>query len=377
MSTPFRRDILKEIADACHREGVRLGWYYSIMDWHHPDYLPRRDWEARPAAGADVERYVRYMKAQLEELLTNYGPIDILWFDGQWEGTWTAERGRDLYTFVRSLRPGIIINNRVGKDGAGSDTDRRRDAAGDFGTPEQTIPPTGLPGVDWETCMTMNDNWGYNRADKNFKPTRELIRSLVDIASKGGNFLLNVGPMADGRFPPESIVRLEGIGRWMQANGESIYGAAASPFEAVPWGRVTRKALGASNTRLFLHVFDWPRDGRVVVTGLLNGVRQAYLLSDPIRMRPPVAGRAGQPQMALWGGTQVRRLLTLRRGDSLIIEAPAEPPDPVDSVIALDINGSPKVARSPVIPGPGVVRPRPASSAALRSPDSRHHSGTR
>ena len=355
MSTPFKRDIMKELADACHREGMRLGWYYSIMDWHHPDYLPRRDWEARPTAGAEFERYVRYMKAQLEELLTNYGKIDVLWFDGQWEGTWTNERGRDLYNYVRSLKPDIIINNRVGRAGGDFGLNRDLGAIGDFGTPEQAIPPTGLPGVDWETCMTMNNNWGYNQADKNFKSTGELIRKLADIASKGGNYLLNVGPMADGRFPPESIERLEGIGRWTQANGESIYGTAASPLEALPWGRVTRKALGPSGTRLFLHVFEWPRDGRLVVPGLLNGARQAYLLSDPIRRSPAVSGGAGRAQPALLGGAGIRRLLTLRAGDALVIEVPAAPPNPVDSVIVLDINGSPDVVHAPVISAPAPI----------------------
>ncbi len=230
MATPFRRDIIKELVQACRRQGVRIGFYHSIMDWHHPDYLPRRDWERdRPAAGADFERYVVYMKAQLKELLTSYGPIDILWFDGQWESTWTASHGRDLYAYVRSLQPNIVINNRVGGK------------SGDFGTPEQEIPATGVPGLDWETCMTMNHNWGYNLADKDFKPASVLVRNLVDIASKGGNFLLNVGPGADGRFPAESIDRLAAIGEWTSRYGASIYGTQASPFASLPWGRCTEE----------------------------------------------------------------------------------------------------------------------------------------
>ena len=203
MSTPYGRDVIAQLAAACAREGLRLGLYYSIMDWHPPDYLPRRDWEeaARPPAAADFERYVAFMKGQLRELLTHYGPIGVLWFDGQWEGTWTNERGRDLYAFVRSLQPTIIVNNRVGRAGGDFGLNRDQGQVGDFGTPEQEIPATGLPGVDWETCMTMNRNWGYNRADKAFKSETDLILKLVDIASKGGNFLLNVGPTADGEFP--------------------------------------------------------------------------------------------------------------------------------------------------------------------------------
>ncbi len=152
MATPFRRDILKELAKACRRAGIRLCFYHSIMDWHHPDYLPRRPWEVqdRPAAGADFERYVAYMKAQLRELLTGYGDVGVLWFDGEWENTWTEARGRDLYDYVRSLQPRIIVNNRVGASRSGMEGfSANKASAGDFGTPEQTIPATGVPGLDW------------------------------------------------------------------------------------------------------------------------------------------------------------------------------------------------------------------------------------
>ncbi len=321
MATPFRRDIIRELVQACRRQGMRIGFYHSIMDWHHPDYLPRRDWEKdRPAAGADFERYVVYMKAQLKELLTRYGPIDILWFDGQWESTWTASHGRDLYAYVRSLQPSIVINNRVGG---------RR---GDFGTPEQEIPATGQPGLDWETCMTMNRNWGYNRADKDFKPASVLVRNLVDIASKGGNFLLNVGPDAEGRFPAESVERLAAIGRWTTRYGASVYGTEASPFASLPWGRCTKKSMAGNVTRLYLHVFDWPADGKLTVPGLLNRPRRAFLLGEP-----------GE-----------RALGVERRADGVIVRLPATPPDPIDSVFVLDIDGRPNVVTDtpPAAAGP-------------------------
>src|SRR5580765_4734391 len=157
MSTPFHRDVMKELAAACKKEGIQLCFYHSIMDWHHPDYLPRRDWEKdRPATGANFDSYVSYMKNELKELLTNYGKIGVLWFDGQWENTWTNERGKDLYEYVRSLQPSIMINNRVdvGREGIGQ---TKAGFAGDFGTPEQEIPATGIPGADWESCMTMNN----------------------------------------------------------------------------------------------------------------------------------------------------------------------------------------------------------------------------
>jgi alpha-L-fucosidase len=313
MATPYRRDIIKALVDACRRQGIRVGFYHSIMDWHHPDYLPRRDWEKdRPATGADFERYVVYMKAQLRELLTNYGPIDILWFDGQWESTWTASHGRDLYAYVRSLQPNIVINNRVGGK------------SGDFGTPEQEIPATGQPGLDWETCMTMNGNWGYNRADRDFKSTQTLVRNLVDIASKGGNFLLNVGPTAEGEFPAESVERLTEIGDFMRVAGESIHGTSASPFPVLPWGRCTQRRLDAVTTRLYLHVWERPADGVLVVPGLLN---------DVIRARPLATIDSPFDLQVERHGDDVRIGLGLVSGPG---------PGPHD-VIALDIAGGPRV----------------------------------
>jgi alpha-L-fucosidase len=332
MATPYGRDILKQLAAACQREGIRLCFYYSIMDWHHPDYVPRRDWEQarRPAAGAEFERYVRYMKAQLKELLTGYGPIGVLWFDGQWEGTWTKTRGDDLYSYVRALQPSIIINNRVGREGGDFGLNRDKGLAGDFGTPEQEIPATGVPGLDWETCMTMNRNWGYNRADKDFKTIDVLIRNLVDIASKGGNFLLNVGPTAEGEFPPESVDRLKGIGDWMRVHGPSIHGTSASPFPSLPWGRVTERRLDASTTRLYLHVFDRPADRVLIVPGLLNDVKAARWMGD----------------------ASARALAVERRGDDLRIalgDTPAGTASAPDVVVELDIAGEPDVTIPPSI----------------------------
>jgi alpha-L-fucosidase len=329
MATPFKRDILKELAEACRKEGIKLCFYHSIMDWHHPDYLPRRPWEvkARPETGANYDRYVAYMKAQLKELLTQYGDIGVLWFDGEWEATWTEARGRDLYDYVRSLQPKIIINNRVGASRSGMEgLSADKNSAGDFGTPEQTIPATGLPGLDWETCMTMNENWGFNKNDQTWKSARDLIRKLVDIASKGGNFLLNVGPTSEGLFPQPSVDRLAAIGRWMKRNGESIHGSQASPFKSLAWGRATQKAAG-SGSKIYLHVFDWPQAGALTVPGLLSDPKRVYLLSDPVK----------------------KPLSWSRVEDSVVVKIPPSAPDTDDSVIVLELSGRPDVSDPPTI----------------------------
>ena len=328
MSTPFKRDILKELAEACHKQGIKICWYHSIMDWHHPDYLPRREWEKdRPSVNADFARYIQYMKNQLKELLTNYGEIGVLWFDGEWESTWNRDYGQDLYKYVRELQPNIIVNNRVGAGRAGMEGFTKGDEyAGDFGTPEQQIPATGLPGVDWETCMTMNNHWGYNKHDHNWKSTEDLLHKLTDIASKGGNFLLNVGPTAEGLIPQPSIDRLKAMGRWMKINGESIYGTKASSFKSLKWGRCTQKAI-EGGTRLYLHVFDWPENGKLVVPGIYNQAKRAYLLSDA-----------------------EKKLLNVgRKEDAIVVTVPETAPDTINSVLVLDIIGKPDVNNPPEI----------------------------
>ena len=328
MTTPFKRDPMKELAAACKKYGLKFCFYYSIMDWHHPDYLPRRGWEKdRPVENADYNRYISYMKAELKELLTQYGDIGVLWFDGEWESTWNQSRGLDLYNYVRSLAPSILINNRVGAGRLDMEGLTREGMfGGDFGTPEQQIPPTGLPGTDWETCMTMNDHWGYNSHDKNFKSSKELIRMLTDIASKGGNYLLNVGPTSIGTLPSESIERLKDIGRWMDLNSESIYGTLSSPLSSTPWGRCTMKTT-RSGFRLYLHVFDWPSNGLLKMEGCLNKLNKAFILSD--KKHPKL--KASQHEAVT------------------TIILPKTAPDSLNTVIVLDFKGDPDFANPPEI----------------------------
>jgi len=262
-ATPFKRDPLKELADACEKEGITLCFYHSIMDWHHPDYLPRRKWETgvRDAGAANLNHYIDYMKGQLTELLTHYGRIGIIWFDGGWEHNEQELRSAEVNAMIRKLQPDIIINDR-------------NKLKEDYDTPEQFIPAEALAeGRLWETCMTMNDTWGYARNDQNWKSSEVIIRDLIDIAHKGGNFLLNVGPTDRGVIPQASVERLANVGRWMDANGESIYGTTKSPWKTMDFdGRCTVK-----DNCLYLHVFNWPSYG-IHLKGLRTPIKSAYLL---------------------------------------------------------------------------------------------------
>jgi alpha-L-fucosidase len=226
--SPFGRDILRELKDAADAAGIQLGFYHSIMDWHHPDaqgpHYPTYNTseKSNPAFPRYVEEYLR---PQVTELVTGYDPA-VLWFDGEWIPEWTHEMGLEMYNYVRSLKPDILVNNRVDKGRQGMQGMNRTDMryAGDFGTPEQEI-LQGTSTLDWEACMTMNDSWGYKAADDAWKPAENLIHNLVDIAAKGGNYLLNVGPTAEGLIPQPSVQRLAEIGAWMRVNGEAIYGS--------------------------------------------------------------------------------------------------------------------------------------------------------
>jgi len=310
-ATPFGHDPLKELADACHRNGIRLGFYYSqAQDWHEPGGAfhgiedGHKHWDPTLPREPMMNYIENKAVPQVKEILENYGGLDILWWDTPYG---MAEESAQKLQDIVNQYPSLITNNRLYKPWPG-----------DFGTPEQQVPPTGLD-TDWEVCMTMNNTWGYKSYDQDWKSAKTLIRMLTDIASKGGNLLLNVGPTAEGLFPDSSIVRLNQIGMWLKKNGQSIYGTTASPFFKLPWGRCTKR-VDENGTTLYLHVFDWPNDQLLRVPGLRSRVSDVYLLSND-----------GQ-----------KFAYKFEKGD-LLIHAPNVTFDPINTVIAIKINGKLKV----------------------------------
>lgn len=253
--TPYEQDLVRQFVEAMRAAGLRVGLYFSLIDWHHPDYpafteadKPYRFGEYRQPTPEQWERFTQFMFAQVQELLTNYGPIDVLWFDGGWERTPEQWRVQELHTLIRSLQPELLINDRL-------------PGFGDFATPEQFIPSQPLEG-DWETCMTINESWGYNTQDTQFKSPRQLIHTLCEVAGKGGNLLLNVSPMGDGALPPALLERLMTIADWMQGNQESVVGTSPGLASWQFYGPSTRRGQ-----RLYLHLLMKPYD-TITVRGL-------------------------------------------------------------------------------------------------------------
>lgn len=265
---PSRRDFVGEFVESCRAEGLRVGLYYSLMDWHHPEYPhygdahhPMRDDESWRDRQHRVDQYVEYLHGQVRELCSNYGRIDILWFDFSYEEMagerWRATR---LMEMVRALQPEVIVDNRLEASGDSRMSSllsgRISAHAGDFVSPEQIIPPHRVidrngDWVPWEACITMNDHWGYCASDRNWKPASLIVRKLVECTSKGGNLLLNVGPDVEGRLPDESLQVLSEIGVWMERNAESIYGCGPVELPKPEWGYYT-----GNDRNLYAHVFD-------------------------------------------------------------------------------------------------------------------------
>ncbi len=315
--TPWHKDPLAMLAKACKKYGIRFCTYYSIQDWHsrytlpaignpnqgHPTWQPMRF-----TANGGGEKYVHYVQRQVGELIRQYHP-GIIWFDNSAVKPWVTRHGRHIagwtYSYakqvfddVRKLDPTVIINNRLGY------------GLGDYKTPEQHIPPRGLPGA-WETCMTINGTWGYKRDDHHWKTPAILITNLIKCASGGGNFLLNVGPTDKGIIPQPEVQRMLAIGKWLKVNGQAIYGSHRTPFaQALPYGYATQKP-----GKLFLEVIKWPKN-RTLVVPMRNAIIKAHLLANPYLKLQTASGTVGQ-----------------------LVYLPAAAPDPVASVVVLDIRG--------------------------------------
>ena len=305
-ATPFKRDILKELAEACRKYDMKLGFYYSqAQDWYHPGGAVSGNVEWDQTHVADMNLYVEKIAIpQVKEILANYGDVAILWWDTP--TNMTKEMTRKLADLLKQY-PNIITNNRLGAD-----------MGGDLETPEQFVPATGFPGRNWEVCMTMNGHWGYNAWDDRWKSTTDLLQKLIDIVSKGGNFLLNVGPNAYGVIPEVCQQNLREMGDWLKINGEAIYGTKASPFPYLSYGRATRKGQ-----TLYLHLFEWPKDGKLNVP-LTNKMTKAYLLADPKTSLKISAGK-----------------------ENTTIQLPNYAPDKIASVVAIQFEGEPVVMPIP------------------------------
>lgn len=323
-NTPAGRDLVAEYVKAFRAEGLRVGFYYSLLDWHHPDYPaygddhhPMRNNEAFKGRKHDFGNYLDYMHGQVKELLTNYGKIDVIWFDfsyGDMSGeTW---RATDLVKMVRTLQPDIIIDNRLGGNLKSAQPEIY---AGDFASPEQIIPPEGIANengdpIPWEACITLNNHWGYCAKDHDYKLPKQVIRGLVECVSKNGNLLLNVGPNARGQIPTESKEILREVGEWMRRNGESIYGCKRARRPKPEWGRYTQKG-----NKLYAHVLD-RGIGPVNLRGLEGKVAKARLLSDgsEIKVQRP------------WNAADFP-------DDAFIEFGSARLPDEIDTVVELEL----------------------------------------
>lgn len=316
-ATPYGRDLLRPLAEACRREDIRLGFYYSqAQDWLNGGSARYGKWDS--AQERPMSEYVdKVALPQLQELLTNYGAgvPALLWWDTP--DDLTPEMARQMNDMVHKFAPSVIMNGRLGGG-----------IHGDFDSPEGFIPAAKPGNQDWETCMTMNRSWGYNERDQAWKTSVDLIRQLCELASKGGNYLLNIGPKPDGTFPEQSVVALKEIGDWMRVNSGAIYGTQGSPFPyAMPWGSVSCK-----DSTMYLLVQNWPKDGKLLVP-LRNGVKRAWMLARPNEALKVEAS-----------------------GGSFTLKVPVQSPEASVSVIAVQINGEPVIGdlpprpRGPIIP---------------------------
>jgi len=331
-NTKAGRDLIKEYVDAFRAEGIKIGLYYSVIDWHHPDYPhfgdrhhPMRDNESYKEHNHNFDNYLKYMHGQVEELCTNYGQIDVFWFDFSYDDMsgekWEAT---ELLRMIRKYWPDVLINNRLEGEGMGYgslNNDVPNEYAGDFMSPEKMIPPDGIRNKSgqpllWESCVTMNNNWGYSATDYNYKPAEMMIKKLVECVSKGGNLLLNVGPDAKGNIPKESLDILEKIGNWMKENSESIYNCGFADLPKPEYGRITRKG-----NILYYHITE----------NQVGGVPLTGIKPDQIKRMWYVATGAEIKLSTEWYLKALGDIPFVSFGDSHIL------PDLVDTVVGVEL----------------------------------------
>jgi alpha-L-fucosidase len=323
------RDLVREFLDAFRAEGLKVGLYYSLIDWHHPDYPnvgnhPQRDDKEYAKQKFNWDNYLKYMHGQVEELVRDYGKLDIMWFDYSFD-EYSGEKwkAKELLTMVHKYQPDILLDNRLTINEGTKTGGRMIGAFGDFETPEQGIPDEGIVDkygnpIPWETCLTLNNNWGYYESDKNWKSPELIVHTLVNCVSKNGNLLLNVGPNARGRIPDESIRILKEVGKWMDKNNASIYGCSASKLAKPDWGRYTQQG----NT-LYAH-WMYPTVGHINVKGI-GDAGNVYLLSS---------GAELPKEKAWWGNNE--------QGNFFVnVYSPTYQtftlPDPYDTVIKIQL----------------------------------------
>jgi alpha-L-fucosidase len=266
-NTPFKRDVLKELSEACKENGVQFCTYHSICDWYHPDYPLGSPGGSTGKPTHNMPRYYQYLRNQTKEIVDNYGPLGIMWFDGEWEKPWTREYGNEMYNYLMKIQPTLVINNRVskGRHGMAGTTKESHLNSGDYDTPEQRIGEFNRE-RPWETCMTICRQWAWKPNDQ-MKSARQCIQTLLRTVGGDGNLLFNVGPMPDGRIEPRQVERLEEMGAWLKKYGDGVYATRGGPFRPGKWGASTCK-----DDKVYLYVMNWPSDGKLMLPGIARKI---------------------------------------------------------------------------------------------------------
>ena len=308
-STPFKRDVLKELSAACKKHGIQFCTYHSICDWYHPDYPMGSPGGSNEKPNHNMPRYYQYLKNQTKEIIDNYGPLGIMWFDGEWEKPWTREYGNEIYDYLKKIQPNLVINNRAskGRHGMAGTTEEAHLNAGDYDTPEQQIGGFNRE-RPWETCMTICRQWAW-KPDDRMKSAKECIQTLLHTVGGDGNLLFNVGPMPDGRIEPRQVERLKEMGAWLEKYGDGVYATRGGPFKPGKWGASTCK-----DSKVYLYVMNWPADNKLMLPSISQKITSYCALSSG-------------------------RVVVKQSKDSIEIQLPPVDQDEIATVIELTVDG--------------------------------------